>query len=355
MTSIQVWRCVVAFIGIHSLAVAATEDEGFSSEQLAVIKGTDGFVNVHSRPDSGSDIVLKLQEDEFFVCEPEGADWWRVKDFFGHQGYVQSSRLHLVKDLPGKDLERLFVNPATAPEDKLAGIEEASKLFRIKGEWQPVPGKLQLFPSASLFSNDELRQCVFVTHHTDGMLPLMLLFRSTDIPDAIFEQMEIHAADGSVASLDAKKDVWPDLRAASIKIPVHHFQTEYGLKLGDRVSKAFGLFGPPHNQQRSQSVSIYEWGYPGGFYYGWEYGEASVGFLDSDRVNEDGTIRKLSLGADQLEKLRARLLNTDFQQSLLNTLEGTRGSRVNLGLGFRVKLYVRDDKVDALSYEWGFE
>jgi len=334
---------------------AAAEQEEPTVGRLAVIEDPDGFVNMRSKPDANSEIVLKIQRDEFFVCEPAESDWWRVKDFFDNKGYMHRSRIRLVKDLPGKTLERLFVNPPSVDDDELVDIHEVSEweLSRRSGHPDESPVRLD----GALFRNTELNQCIFITHHTDGMIPSMVLFSSSNTLDELFDELRILTRDGKFASLESKKANWSDLLTKAEPIPARHFETVKGLRLGEKVDKAIKIFGKPHNQRKGNDVMIYEWGFPGGAYYGWNHSESKLGFLDFDRVTDDGkSIKRLALDADQLKKIEEHMQDSKFEEELLEAyLPRTRGSRVNIGLGFTVQLYVRDNKITALAYEWGIE
>jgi hypothetical protein len=307
-----------------------------------VIEDPDGFVNMRSKPNASSEIVLKIRKDEFFLCEPSESEWWPVKDFFDNKGYMHRSRIRLLKDLPGKDLERLFVNPPIAPEDELVDIHEISKRLGRENK------------SESLFSNDDLKQCIFITHYTDGMIPTMILFSSKDVPDPLFEDLSSLFDEG--LSLDEKKNKLPELLADSLPVPAQHFETVQGLKLGDRIDKAIKIFGEPHNQRKSDKVTIYEWGFPGGLGYGNEYSESSLGFFDLNRVTEDGTsIMRLVLDPDQLKNLEAHMQSSEFANFWVEwgAFDRTRGSRVHLGWGFNARLYVRDGQIVALDLGLG--
>ncbi len=343
------------FLTLSSLVVAAVDPEQPKIGRLAVIQDPDGFVNMRAKPDTDSEVVLKIQEDEFIVCEPAESDWWRVKDFFGNQGYMHKSRIRLVKDLPGKTLERLFVNPPSVNDDELVDIHEVSEreLSRRSGHPDESPVRLD----GALFRNTELHQCIFITHHTDGMIPSIVLFSSSNTLDEVFDELRILTPDGEFASLESKKANWSDLLAKAAPIPSRHFETVRGIRLGDKIDRVIEIFGKPHHQRKGNDVMIYEWGFPGGAAYGWNYSNSSVGILDFDRVTEDGkSIKRLALDVDQLKKIEGHMQNSKFEEELLEAyLPRTRGSRVHLGLGFTVQLYVRDNKIIALAYEWGIE
>jgi len=348
--------CVVLFLPLNSVATAAASDSGFLSVQLAVIEDADGFVNVRSRPDAKSDVVLQIQKDEFFACAPSESDWWRVKDFFNNEGYMHKSRIRLVKGLPGKTLERLFVNPPSVDYDELVDIHEVSEWHRSRRSG--YPDKSPLILDGTLFRNTELNQCIFITHHTDGMIPLMVLFSSRNTPDEVFDELQIHTRDGDFASLESKKANLSDLLDKAASVPARHFETVKGLRLGEKVDKAIKIFGKPHNQRKGDGVTIYEWGFAGGYHYGLEYSESSLGFFDMDRVTENGELtKKPPLNRDQLLKIERYLQSPrgdEFIKGLLDwVLLRTRGSRVHLGFGYYVRLYVRDGKVIAIAYEWG--
>jgi hypothetical protein len=343
-----------ACMSLIAASLAAAE-LGAPVGSLAVIEDPDDFVNMRSKADTNSEVVLKIQRDEFFVCEPEESDWWRVKDFFGNEGYMHKSRIRLVKDLPGKALERLFVNPPVAPADELVGQNELAELYH--GKTSIEFNGIGIGGDASLFVNSDLDQCIYLEYHTDNFVPEAVLFRKSDIPKEVFDELErTQTKDGELASLEAKKAAWQGLLVSATEIPSRHFQSVRGLRLGDRIEKAIKMFGKSHNRRQRGEMTIYEWGFPGGLYYGWDYSESKLGVLDAGRVTEDRKLMKLSLDADQLNKIEEHMQNSKFEESLREyVLLRTRGSRVHLGLGYRVRLYVRDGKIIALAYEWGFE
>lgn len=355
VTSHLVSISAVFILAIYSVAPVAANVKDSLSVRLAVIEDPDGFVNVRSRPDVKSDVVLKIQKDEFFTCEPSESEWWFVKDFFDNEGYMHKSRIRLIKDLPGKDLERLFVNPPVAPDDELVGQAELAE--RYQGKVVEV-GDLNCGDDQSLFSNSELNQCIYLTYSTDNFVTRNVLFRDNDVPNGVFDDLAwIGTKGGKLASVDAKKAAWQGLLASSTKIPARHFQTVRGLKLGDKFDKAIKIFGKPHNQRKGDDVIIYEWGFPGG-YYGWEEGESSLGFFDVDCVRENGElIEKPLLDKGELEKIQQHLQSPRGDEFLNGLLEWnfprTRGSRINVGFGFQVRLYVRDAQIVALTYMRG--
>jgi len=73
--------------------------------KIAAINDSDGYTNVRKAPDPHSKVVLKIEEDELFLCETGKYAWWKAKDFFGNQGFIHRSRVRFYRDLADKEKE----------------------------------------------------------------------------------------------------------------------------------------------------------------------------------------------------------------------------------------------------------
>ncbi len=98
---------VLAIVGIGVYAVKIyIGKEGpdvpphVSSNVRAVINDTDGFVNVRSTKSASSpdNIVFKVRSGEvFYVTDQQDANWWRIKTRDGKSGYMDESRIQILK------------------------------------------------------------------------------------------------------------------------------------------------------------------------------------------------------------------------------------------------------------------
>ena len=82
----------------------------FGQSELAMINDPDGFVNVRADKNTDSEILFKIKETEFFLCEPTADSWWKIDKFYTKTGYVHKSRIQLIKDLAEKQQRDLIIN-----------------------------------------------------------------------------------------------------------------------------------------------------------------------------------------------------------------------------------------------------
>lgn len=67
----------LCYIGnIARAQTAATFDS--DNIEYAIIKDTDGFVNVRKAPNSTAAVLGKIYKYDIFSCEPSNANWWKV-------------------------------------------------------------------------------------------------------------------------------------------------------------------------------------------------------------------------------------------------------------------------------------
>jgi hypothetical protein len=89
----------------------------FGQSELAMINDPDGYVNVRSDKSTDSEILFKIKETEFFLCEPTADNWWKIDDFYTKTGFVHKSRIQLIKDLKENKQQDLIINSINGLKD----------------------------------------------------------------------------------------------------------------------------------------------------------------------------------------------------------------------------------------------
>jgi hypothetical protein len=82
----------------------------FGQSELAIINDPDGFVYVRADSSSDSEILYKIIENDFFLCEPTTDNWWRIDNFYSTTGFVCKSKIRLIKDLTDLQQRDLIIN-----------------------------------------------------------------------------------------------------------------------------------------------------------------------------------------------------------------------------------------------------
>ena len=73
-------------------------DEGY----YAIIKDTDEYVNIRSKPNNKGSIIGKIYYYSVFNCEPNYSNWWKILQSYENdqsywlEGYVNKSRVELL-------------------------------------------------------------------------------------------------------------------------------------------------------------------------------------------------------------------------------------------------------------------
>jgi hypothetical protein len=89
----------------------------FGQSELAMINDPDGYVNVRAEKSTDSEILFKIKETEFFLCEPTTDNWWKIDNFYTKTGFVHKSRIQLIKDLTEKQQRDLIINSINGLHD----------------------------------------------------------------------------------------------------------------------------------------------------------------------------------------------------------------------------------------------
>lgn len=82
----------------------------FGQSELAMINDPDGYVNVRADKSTDSEILFKIEETEFFLCEPTAVNWWKIDNFYTKTGFVHKSRIQLIKYLAENQQRDLIIN-----------------------------------------------------------------------------------------------------------------------------------------------------------------------------------------------------------------------------------------------------
>jgi hypothetical protein len=89
----------------------------FGQSELAMINDPDGFVNVRADKNTDSEIITTIKEGDFFLCEPTNDNWWKVDNFHSQTGFVDKSRIRLIKDLTEKQQRDLIIKSINGLKD----------------------------------------------------------------------------------------------------------------------------------------------------------------------------------------------------------------------------------------------
>jgi len=82
----------------------------YGQSELGMINDPDRFVNVRADRSTDSEILFKIKENDFFLCEPTTDNWWKIDNFYGKTGFVHKSRIQLIKDLKENQQRDLIIN-----------------------------------------------------------------------------------------------------------------------------------------------------------------------------------------------------------------------------------------------------
>ena len=76
---------------------------------LAIINDPDGYVNIRVDKNADSEIITTLKEGDLFLCEPTNDNWWKVDNFHSQTGFVQKSRIILIKNKSDNDQREMII------------------------------------------------------------------------------------------------------------------------------------------------------------------------------------------------------------------------------------------------------
>jgi len=117
------------------------------------------------------------------------------------------------------------------------------------------------------FSNDTLKQTLVFFLYTDYHRLVTYHFLNNDIPIGIIQRMELHTADGELASDKLKQKYFKGFLTQTTKIGRSYFKTNKRFKLGDNKEKALKVYGKPDKTTIVNGVEKYEWDFVGDISY----------------------------------------------------------------------------------------
>ena len=83
---------------VHSQELQSNDDDLV----YAVIKDTDGYVNVRKAPSANAPIIGKIYNYSVFNCESNGTNWWKVLQVNSSanwlEGYIYKSKVSLLNN-----------------------------------------------------------------------------------------------------------------------------------------------------------------------------------------------------------------------------------------------------------------
>jgi hypothetical protein len=270
--------------------------EVYSKQELAVIKDSDGFVNVRLGKSESSRKLFEIRSAEIFVCEPTNENWWHVQKIDGEEsGFMYKNKVSLLKNHP---LAKSQLFPT-----RLSQIEKVDRMFKSRELVRSVEKESTSktpYKDENWFTDDSADQEMLIGTGCDMIISNVVLYLRNVVPQKIDEDA---INNPEIMGLPRKK------------IARSFFVTERGLKLGDTKEKAFKLYGKPTIVDKVSGYEKYEWDY-----VGIEDPEGES-VLDFNQYNDD------CIG-------RAK-----------------KGYRFTYGFGYKVKLFFKEGKLAALILE----
>jgi len=119
-----------------NIVTHAQQQFQFNDDDLvyAVIKDTDGYVNIRNAPSANSPIVGKIYNHSVFSCESNGTNWWKVLQVNGSnwiEGYIYKNKVSLLKNWKIISHKNVSTDSAIFKPDNLI-IVVKKRSFHIK-------------------------------------------------------------------------------------------------------------------------------------------------------------------------------------------------------------------------------
>jgi hypothetical protein len=123
-------KTIIAFVFLLSLKYSAFAQTEFTLNDdltYAVIKDTDGFVNIRKAPNSSSPIVGKIYKNNIFSCETNKTNWWKVLQirYDDHhksnwlEGYIYNDRVLLLSTWKKISRKNVYPDSCVLKNDSL--------------------------------------------------------------------------------------------------------------------------------------------------------------------------------------------------------------------------------------------
>jgi hypothetical protein len=132
---------ILIFLSLLLLSGVANAQQQFQSIDddlvYAVIKDTDGYVNVRHDPSVNAPILGKIYNYSVFNCEPNGTNWWKVLQMGTEngssllEGYIYKDKVSLLKNWKTVIIKKGFADSAVFKNDSLTIIVK-KRVFRFK-------------------------------------------------------------------------------------------------------------------------------------------------------------------------------------------------------------------------------
>ena len=100
--------------------------QGLGQTQLAEINDPDGYTNFRIDKGSNYDVKGKFQKGDLFITVPSSDDWWLVISYDNKQGYMNKSRISLIKNLNYKEIKRVIFMSLDTLESKRQKFESTN-------------------------------------------------------------------------------------------------------------------------------------------------------------------------------------------------------------------------------------
>lgn len=123
--------------------------------QYAIIKDSDGFVNIRKAPDKTAPIVGKIYKYSVFSCEPNKTNWWKILQVDEHdksywlEGYIYKDRVSLLNGWKVLKKRNAYVDSGVFKNDSIKIVVKTSafrpkdhKLLYKEKELIKIDGKL---------------------------------------------------------------------------------------------------------------------------------------------------------------------------------------------------------------------
>lgn len=117
------------------------------------------------------------------------------------------------------------------------------------------------------FTNDTLKQTLVFELYTDGHRLVTYHFYNNNIPNELFDRIELHTSDGELASTQQKAKDFTGFLTQSVKINSEYFTTDKGLKLGDNKQNILKIYGQPDKKTIKNGIEKLEWDFVGDILY----------------------------------------------------------------------------------------
>lgn len=149
---------LISLLSLQYAAFAQTEFTLGDDLTYAVIKDTDGYVNIRKAPNTSSAIVGKIYKYNVFDCEINKTNWWKVLQvqYDNHhksswlEGYIYSNRVTLLSNWKKINKKNVYPGSCVLKTDSLI-ISVTKKSFNPGGHKLTKSGQELYFIDGKVF------------------------------------------------------------------------------------------------------------------------------------------------------------------------------------------------------------